>query len=139
MENNRAIIAVALIILLWSAYSLFFPSQPIPVQTDAVQHSEKQNEPLDKVVLSDKSSQINDIANRSQSVESVQPDYSQYTEKFISVESDLYTIRLSTSGATVRSITLNQYKQTKRPDAEPYHLLLMNSQHLATFKTSGQK
>lgn len=130
MENNRAIIAVALIILLWSGYSLFFPSQPPPAP----------------VVEQEKTVDNNDVAVKSLPVESAntsavqqQIDYSDYQEKFITVSSELYDIKLSTTGAAVRGVILHKFKDSNKVDAKPYEYLVTDSQKNATFKTSGSE
>ena len=132
MENNRAIIAVALIILLWSGYSIFFPPQPAPVQP---------GEPVAKQVIDQQP-----VAEKSPAVETVTKvvigqsiDRSNYQEQLIKVSSDLYTMDLSTTGATIRSITLNKFMESNAPDAGPYQYLQIAPQRLATFKTSGSE
>lgn len=130
MENNRAIIAVALIILLWSGYSLFFPSQPAPTQTAPA--TEKVTQKAETV----KTAAVESIAPQTVQAEI---DYSNYSEEIITVSSDLYVLKLSTTGATVRSVTLNKYMDSNEPDAKPFEYLVMGSQQTATFKTSGSE
>jgi YidC/Oxa1 family membrane protein insertase len=129
MENNRAIIAVALIILLWSGYSIFFPPHPPPAEPVAekvVQQPVAQNMPAEDRSVNEK-------------IIVQQVDRSDYQERLITVASELYDIKLSTTGATVRAITLNKYKESNQADAEPFEYMLMGSQQQATFKTSGSE
>lgn len=132
MENNRAIIAIALVILLWSGYSLFFPQQ-------------QQQLPADPVVAEKQQPANDEIADQSTAVvetvaESVEPVVIEgYKERLIRVTSDLYDFTLSTSGASVRSIVLNKYKETNDPDAQAYVYMPLASEKTATFKTSGSE
>jgi YidC/Oxa1 family membrane protein insertase len=130
MDNNRTIIAVALIILLWSGYSLLFPPQPPPAPV--VQESVAQPSTEPKTAVATQT-----VENQSL----IQPQVNQtdYQEKLITVSSDLYQMTLSTTGATVRSVTLNQYKESNAADAKPYEYMTMVGSELATFKTSGSE
>lgn len=130
MENNRSILAVALIILLWSGYSLFFSPQqpPQPVSETAV---------VEQKVLQPQLIESAPAVNIEKKKEKI--DYGDFEEKLISVNSDLYEIKLSTKGATVRAVTLKKYKTTNLPDSKPYELITLGSDSLATYKSSGSE
>lgn len=132
-NNNRTILAIALIILLWSGYSLFFSPQTPPVDnTNLVKNQEEQLVQTEKV-----SSPSVAMAQQLMVSPSSLPD--DYKERLITVSSDLYDIKLSTTGATVRAITLKKYRETKAKDSEAYKLLELSDGRLATFKTSGSE
>lgn len=129
MENNRSILAVALIILLWSGYSIFFAPQQPPLEV------------VDKeVAVEQKNKQFNSVESTSVSntTEKGLENYQgEHVEKIITVISDLYNIKLSTSGATLRAVTLNGFKETNDTDSKPLSYIEMTPSSLATFKTSG--
>ena len=129
MENNRAIIAVALIILLWSGYSIFFPPQPPPAEPVAEKAVEQQVTQAKFV----------EVESADEEIIVQHVDRSDYQEKLITFTSELYNIKLSTTGATVRAITLNKYKESNQDDAESFEYMIMGSQQQATFKTSGSE
>lgn len=128
MDNNRTIIAVVLIVLLWSGYSLFFtPQAPIP-----------QVVPAEKVA---QEPQVRpEIPQVSQGVATPSPEVlvdSNEKESFLRVSSDYYDMKISTVGATVRSIVLKKYKETNDTDSPAYKLIDSDDFTLATLKTAG--
>ena len=134
MDNNRTIIAVALIILLWSGYSLFFPSQPPPAEQNVTAEAvaEKPPESSFSAVSEARYSSVVDQEFKS-------AVYDNFEEKLITVSSDFYDIKLSTKGATVRSVALKKYKEDNTDDAKPYQLIDLSVEKAAIFKTSGSE
>lgn len=130
MENNRTILAVALIILLWSGYSIFFPSQqPIPTPVEPVVEEQQIQQQNNKLVTSQiETSQIENLTVNIK-----------HEEKIINVVSDNYDIKLSTIGATLRSVKLNKFKKSKQENSESYELITFSPTNLANFKTSGSE
>ncbi len=103
MMDNRSIIAIVLIVILWSAYSLFFtPSDQSNsnsdnssnIQSDS-QIENHQNIPLDLSSSSDKHV-INDLEN----------------VKNIVVSNDLLEIEFSTLGAAINRVKFNKYRKS---------------------------
>lgn len=131
MENNRAIIAIALVILLWSGYSLFFPQQQPQVPAEPAVEEQQQPAEAKPAV------QTEAVEIVTQPVQ--QSAISDYKEKLIRVSSDLYDFTLSTTGASVRSIVLNKYKETNAPDAPAYVFMPMASEQMSTYQTSGSE
>ena len=128
MDNNRTIIAVVLVVLLWSAYSLFFVPQAPPPQVAVVETAIKE-QPVkqeDKQITSMVDSSGSDVLSSS-NVE----------ESFLSVSSDYYDIRISSVGATIRSIVLKKYKENNTVDSPLFHLLDAQNFTLSTLKTAG--
>ena len=127
MDNNRTILAVVLIVLLWSAYSLFFAPQQ-PVQQPSAVVEAKQEEKLKTLV---EQTTVND------SVQSSSVENSTAEESTFTVSSDFYDIEISSIGATVRSIVLKKFKETNSDDSVPYTLFKSDDFALSTLKNSG--
>ena len=80
MDNNRTILAVVLIVLLWSAYSLFFaPQQPIQQPAAVEQKLEKTTTPVEQPV----------VAETTDSSPALETNAAEST---VSVSSDFYNI-----------------------------------------------
>ena len=128
MDNNRTIIAVVLVVLLWSGYSLFFAPQAVPPQAASVEIATKDQpvKPEDKQMKPSVDPSALDVIPNSNEKES-----------FLNVSSDYYDIRISSIGATIRSIVLKNYKETNAADSPPFHLLNSQNFTLSTLKTSG--
>ena len=134
-NNNRTIIAIALIILLWSGYSLFFAPTPVPPVTtenaaavaveQQTQHPEQTN--------------IEVVTNNQQLTAAPTPVPADYKERVITVSSELYDIKLSSTGATIRAINLNKFKETNDKNSESYKFIEFSEDRLATYKTSGSE
>ncbi len=132
-NNNRTILAIALIILLWSGYSLFFAPQAPPVDnTNIVKAKDDQLIQTEKV----SSPAVASVEQLAIAPSNLPADYK---ERLITVSSDLYDIKLSTTGATVRAITLKKYRESKAKNSAAYKLLELSEGKLATFKTSGSE
>ncbi len=126
MENNRTILAIALIVLLWSGYSMFFapkpPQQPIEsVQADSNTSpvsSDSSSGPVNTIVT------IPEIDNNLVPLE-------------IKVTNDVFDVVLSSKGGTVKSVDFKNYKEDNTADSGNYYLL--NSDKFAdnTFKSYG--
>jgi len=127
MDNNRTIIAVVLVVLLWSAYSLFFAPQ---VPTPQVAPAEKIIQ--DAPVVQEKPS-VEQVTDTSTDMLANTND----KEDFLSISSDYYDMKISTIGATIHSIVLKKYKETNDADSQDYSLLDSNNFALSTLKTSG--
>lgn len=129
-NNNRTILAIALIVLLWSGYSMFFAPQPQPVAPTPENIVEQQQQ--EKPPVAAKTALVAEVA-----VPSSLP--SNYKEQLIIVSSELFDIQLSTTGATMRAVTLKKFKESNAKDSDLYKLIEFGSANLATFKTSGSE
>ncbi|MCK5782892.1 MAG: membrane protein insertase YidC [Desulfobacterales bacterium] len=128
MDNNRTIIAVVLVVLLWSGYSLFFVPQAPPPQAASVETAIK-DQPVKQ-----EAKQIKPVVG---SLDLDAPSSSNEKESFLSVSSDYYDIRISSVGATIRSIVLKKYKETNTVDSPKFRLLDGQNFVLSTLKTAG--
>lgn len=131
MENNRTILAIALIILVWSGYSMLFPPQPPPAEV-VPQVVAEQGVVEAEVALSTQSLSM-EVAT------SPQPIVAPAVEKRVRIESDLYSYELTTSGGRLRQAILKKYKVDNEPDSAPMDIVQVDADHLSTFKTSGRE
>ena len=115
MDNNRTILAVVLIVLLWSGYSLFFtPQQTVQDNIINEQNVEK------NVAL-----KVEDSVIKSEPVQIVESSFSTQKsdeEKFININTNYFNIVLSTKGASINSLSLNNYKESNDKDSDHYVL-----------------
>ncbi len=127
MDNNRTILAVVLIVLLWSGYSLFFTPQPPAPQVVVENEAQISQKNIDvPVVEPQNEATATDIVVNTTNEES-----------FLTVSSNFYDIKISSIGATVRTIVLKKYKETNSSDSEPFILFATDNFNLSTLKTSG--
>jgi YidC/Oxa1 family membrane protein insertase len=133
MENKRTVLAIALIILVWSGYSLLFPPQPPPPPAVAPQVAAEPAAERSAETFSGESRVVGAVA------ENMQPAETPKIEKKIRVESDLYLYELTTDGARLRRAVLKKYKEENKPDAAPVNIVTTDGNQLATFRTSGNE
>lgn len=131
MDNNRTILAVVLIVLLWSGYSLFFaPQQQVQQQVvvDAVSpQADQQNASVNSSVVNSQQSVASNI-----DLSLVGAD-----EVLYKVETDLFDIEFTSLGASIKSIDLKNYKQTNDVGSANYLLFDGNKFDLKTLITTG--
>jgi len=128
MDNNRTIIAVVLVVLLWSGYSLFFAPQQQIQQPTPVEET-KQEKPIVQEAAKVKSSTVESKPNFIVNTED--------KESFIMVSSDFFDIKISTVGATIHSIILKKYRETNEPDSKLFTLLKSDGFDLSTLQSFG--
>ncbi len=128
MDNNRTIIAVVLVVLLWSGYSLFFAPQAPIQQVPPVEMVTKENlpkeevKPIDSAVDSSASDTLSNLNEK---------------ESFTTISSDYYDIKISSIGATIHSIVLKKYRETNAVDSPDFNLLDSDNFTLSTLKIAG--
>ncbi len=128
-NNNRTILAIALIVLLWSGYSMFFAPQPLPVQPAA-----------ETAAVSQPASAVEKPASAVvEPLQSSTPMPADYQEQLISVSSELFNIKLSTTGATLRAVELKQYRESNGKDAQPFIFKALGESRFSSYKTSGSE
>jgi YidC/Oxa1 family membrane protein insertase len=128
MDNNRTILAVVLIVLLWSGYSLFFAPKPQVQQVVTVEETKNENKISNDVVIPKTAA----VTTKSDYVVNTNDE-----ESFLTVSSDFFDIKLSTVGATIRSIVLKNYKESNEPDSKLFNLLNSDSFDLSTLQSFG--
>ncbi|MCW8893454.1 MAG: membrane protein insertase YidC [Deltaproteobacteria bacterium] len=132
MDNNRTILAVVLIVLLWSGYSLFFTpqQQTIPPAQDKVVVA-PDNQPSKELEKAG-------VSNSAVSTPVTKPMLDIGAEETrISVVSDYFEIELTSLGATLHSVDLKNYKKTNDVNSEDFHLFSDKDTGLSTFITTG--
>ncbi len=131
-NNNRTILAVALIVLLWSGYSLFFAPQPPPPQpaAESAVQTEQRAEPPTAATETP-------VAAPAIVAKTPVPD--DYQEQIVTVESDLYQIQLSTTGAALRAVELKQYRASNAADAQAYVYKEFGVDRHASYITTGSE
>ncbi len=126
-NNNRTILAIALMVLVWSGYSLFFAPQPVPVPLAVEEKQDKES-----VTSSTEVSITADVDNSTVIANN-------YMEKSIGVTTNLFDIRLSTNGAAIKEVKLKKYKIENTEDSDLFKLIDLSSNKLSTFATSGSE
>jgi YidC/Oxa1 family membrane protein insertase len=109
--DNRTIIAIVLIILLWSGYSIFLaPSSPVTPSQDHIE------QPVQNDVIPD--------LNPDQII-TPSREYDQNTqeERLIEVKNDKFDVIFSTRGATIKSINLFEFKEENKRNSSNFDLL----------------
>ncbi|PLX88869.1 MAG: protein translocase component YidC [Desulfuromonas sp.] len=129
MENNRTFLAIALVILIWSGYSLLFPPQNIEQNTlsnekeIAIQNNDKKDVVINKI------SEVKTNELESKNIE----------EKTLIVESDIYKYSLSSKGAKISSAVLKKYKKENEKNSSFVDIVGSDNKKHFTFKTFGKE
>lgn len=123
MIDNRTIIAIVLIILLWSGYSIFFSPVPQPQQVENNAKSENVSSEVKPTEL------FTDFVTM--------VDNNPHIEKSFTVTSEIYDIVLSSKGATIKSVSFYNYRESNRKDSDQLYLFNNSDFELFTIKTSG--
>lgn len=133
MDNSRTILAVVLIVLLWSAYSLFFTQPQISKPLDSVQtdNAEKTDNTHQKNFNTPLSTLLPESTSVENKIESVG------TETIIKVNSELFYIEFTTAGAAVKKFTLKKYKNVNSQDSENYPIFESDNENLSTLILTG--
>jgi YidC/Oxa1 family membrane protein insertase len=130
MDNNRPIIAIVLMIILWSAYTLFFPATQVPSTTE--NQDQIVEEKVEKSVVSDEKPSIDsDVVNVALPED--------YREKIFNVSTDLYDVEISSTGANIRSMVLNKYRETNDDNSKNYELIEFGNESQAEFIVTGSE
>ncbi len=133
MENNRTILAIALIVLLWSGYSMFFaPKPPQEAPSSQIQENAAVEDGGQISSTSDNAAAVAEnrmvsVANESEPVE-------------ITVTNKVFKVILSSMGGVVKDISLNQYRESNEKDSKNYELFEANNFEnfsLKTFSSNG--
>jgi len=120
MENNRTILAIVLIVLLWSGYSLFFAPSRQPIQnTNPVQETTATNQDIKKEINTVNTTKNFNIPVTDEKVIS----------KNIKISNDLFDMSISTEGGAVDSIILKKYKETNSKNSDLYDLFSSKEFH----------
>jgi len=128
--DNRTIIAIVLIILLWSGYSIFFT----PSSSNNI--SQENIEPSGLIINKDRTVNNNEILSSSINSETL----SFSDEELIEIKNNKFDVILSTRGAALKSINLFDFKEDNESDSSNFFLLNnedYKNYSLQTFFTDG--
>lgn len=118
MDNNRTILAVVLIVLLWSAYSLFFAPQQQQIDNNVVETQQNSDSVVvEKNTVQKDNDQKIDIKEDNNLI-----DQQNLKERIIEVTNDFYKVKLNSKGASLSYIELLKYKKDKEENSENYIL-----------------
>lgn len=123
MMDNRTIIAIVLIILLWSGYSLFFSPQ------NQTQTQDNTSTTVENTLLSNEPSEFTGGK--------INPDDIN-NEINLVVSNELYEIQLSSIGASIKNVKFKKYTKNSS-EGDPLYLFDSNNDSLYTFLTFGSE
>lgn len=132
MENKNTLIALTLMLVVWIAFSFIFPSRtPVPEKSSSAVVAPTVNEkaplpftPEDEVVQS--------VSQNSPVPATVVGEIREIT-----VENDFFNAVFSSSGATLKSLVLKQFKQTKDADSGLVSLVSAGPERMTTLRLDG--
>ncbi len=110
MENRRFILAIALILFVWSGFNLLFPTAKKAQQEESLAVSQPEQV---KTVLPVREHQVQAAAV----VSNDKLPMNSAPERKIKISSDLYDLVFSTEGARLIRAQLNQFKEVNTPDS----------------------
>ena len=125
-NNNRTILAIALIVLLWSGYSMFFAPQPPQQPVENVEAPAKAPEiqPDSSSAVSSENIRIPEIENNAVATD-------------IKIVNDVLELVLSSKGGSIKSIDLKEYKEENTDESGFFYLFDSKEFTDNTFKTYG--
>ncbi|MCA1796848.1 MAG: membrane protein insertase YidC [Geobacteraceae bacterium] len=119
MENKNTILALILMLVVWTAFTFLFPPQD-DKGTDVSQQKNQsvENSTEDVSKLSDSSSSVD--------IHTSLPEGGYKTlssDEFVSFENDFYALQFNRRGGVISSVKLLKYRQENSADAPPVNLL----------------
>lgn len=125
MENRRLILAIALVLFVWSGFNLLFPTasknQTPQTQGEQPQQNIKLPEPTPPESISTPVTVVNHI----------------YEERRITVSSDLYKMVFTTSGARLVDVELLKFKQTNTENSSFVKIIDSSTNEFGSYSISG--
>ncbi len=109
MESKRTIIAIVLIMVLWSAYSIFFPPKQSEQNVVTEDNAATEVVPDNKVTAVEQATLGSSVA--------VTEQVADFPHRQIKVSSENFVYILDSMGASVSSVELTQYKETHDEDS----------------------
>ncbi|ALC18305.1 protein translocase subunit YidC [Desulfuromonas soudanensis] len=132
MENKNTLIALTLMLVVWIAFSFIFPSRtPVPENNPSVVEKSSGDE---KVQTPSAAESVVD-----QPVSQISPVAATVIDEVreITVENDFFTAVFSSSGASLKSFVLKQFKQTKEADSGLVSLVSAGPERTTTLRLEG--
>lgn len=134
MENKNTVVALVLMAVVWFGFSFLFPQKQ-----DAVNPSVKTDSPAPAV--EQQPAQPTPAVSPTSEVAPIIPTSSKIDlsdARDIEVVTDLYHAVLTTSGARLKSFSLNKYKVTPTADSPQVHLTDAHGYAETTLQTGGR-
>ncbi|MCL2760079.1 MAG: membrane protein insertase YidC [Desulfuromonadales bacterium] len=137
MENRNLIIAVVLSIAVMLGYSWLFPQPKKPLQQPTQTTSTTANQSnANTVNTAQKPSTTSTPAAPITTTSSASAPQGQVAAKDITVETDLYTVVISTDGGAIKKLALKRYNDVAGTGGKPY--LLVNEDNAAGYTISSE-
>ena len=125
-NNNRTILAIALIVLLWSGYSMFFAPKPPQQPVESVE------------VQAESESVATDSSDVTAAPNIVIPEIDNSTpESQIKIVNDVFEMVLSSRGASIKSVDLLNYKESNEEGSGFLYLFNSEENNHNSFMTYG--
>ena len=113
MENKNTILALILMLVVWTGFTMLFPPEQQPSDVQPVK---------EEVVVSDEVKEPAQIEHK-KVFPSAKDSVSALEDKFVDFENDIFSIQFNLRGGVVSSIKVLDYKQENDPDSDPVELL----------------
>jgi YidC/Oxa1 family membrane protein insertase len=127
MENKNTILALILMLLVWTGFTFLFPPQDdesSSPQTEKHVYQQTGNTENVKLESPDNSSDSHGLGNTDISEVSGSNGYTTSgADEFVDFENDFYTIQFNKRGGVISSVELSQYRQENSPEADKVSLL----------------
>jgi YidC/Oxa1 family membrane protein insertase len=127
MENKNTILALILMLLVWTGFTFLFPPQDdesSSPQTEKHVYQQTGNTENVKLESPDNSSDSHGLGNTDISEVSGSNGYiTSGADEFVDFENDFYTIQFNKRGGVISSVELSQYRQENSPEADKVSLL----------------
>lgn len=121
MENKNTILALILMLVVWTGFTFLFPPQE-DVAKNASQDKKKSSE----ISVEKSSSTSVNVTDSSDEIDNSIPENhhkSLSSDEFVSFENDFYAIQFNKRGGVISSIKLLDYRQENSPEAPPVNLI----------------
>jgi YidC/Oxa1 family membrane protein insertase len=129
MENKNTIIALVLMAVVWFGFSFLFPQQPTPV---TVAEPSRVEQPATKKstlpALAETAAPIIPVATGT---------FASSPARDIEISTDVFNAVFTTSGARLKSLSLNNFKVTTAEDSPLVHIADAQSLAESTLQTEG--
>ncbi len=135
MENRNLIIALVLMLVVWVAFTVFFPTpqkgQGPPV-TQKSTESQLALQPKNKTEVKAKA-----VVAQPLSGQSMTPIVAARGERDLTIDTDLFRAVFTNAGARLKSLKLKKYFVSTSPGAAKVSLVDVKDARLASLRTSG--
>lgn len=125
MENKNTLVALVLMLVVWTGFTFLFPPAEKPVEQSTTQTTSEISNSADSVVSSDDIDVLPTVPNQDNS-------------RYITVENDVYSAVFSEVTASLVDLKLKKYKESTSSESEYVSLLDINKK-INSLVLSGSK